>query len=185
MLARNSLFMGLALFGCVAFAQTKQEKTPQILLNARYVYVEALLDDGKFADPNVSPEDRQAVTNVTHAIEKWGQYKIAARRSEADLVIGVRKGRVASAYGGGHVGIHTSPTGGPPTTEAGPISGGEAGPKEDLLWVFTLNPDGTLAGPYWKSAQDHGLETPALALFQQFKKDVSEAVAAQNKKKRP
>ena len=27
-----------------------------------------------------------------------------------------------------------------------------------------------LAGPYWKNAQDHGLETPNLALFQQFKK---------------
>src|ERR1700741_2751210 len=124
MLARNSLLMGLVLFGCVAFARTKQEKPPQILLSARYVYVEALLDDGRSAGPNVSPEDRQAVANVTHAIEKWGQYKIAARRSEADLVIAVRKGRVASAYDGGHVGIHTSPTGGPLTTEAGPISGG-------------------------------------------------------------
>jgi len=37
-----------------------------------------------------------------------------------------------------------------------------------------------LAGPYWKNAQDHGLETPNLALFQQFKKDISEAIAAQS-----
>ena len=184
MLTRKSLFMGLGLFASVAFSQAAQQKTPQLLLNAQYVYVEPLLDDGKFADPNVSPEDRQAVTNVTHAIESWGQYKIAARRSEADLVIAVRKGRTASAYGGGHVGIHTSPTGGPPTTEGGPITGGETGPKEDLLWVFALNPGGTLAGPYWKSAQDHGLETPTLALLQQFKKAISEAIAAQSKKNR-
>ena len=42
-----------------------------------------------------------------------------------------------------------------------------------------------LAGRYWKNAQDHGLETPNLALFQQFKKDISEAIAAQNKKRKP
>jgi hypothetical protein len=185
MQARRSLFVGLVLLASVALAQTKQQKTPQLLLNGQYVYVEPLLGDGKFADPNVSPEDRQAVTDVSHAIEKWGQYKLAARRSEADLVISVRKGRVASTYRGGHVGIHTSPTGGHPTTEAGPITGDEAGPKQDLLWVFALNPDGTLAGPYWKNAQGHGLEMPNLALFQQFRKDISEAIAAQNKKRKP
>lgn len=185
MQARKSLIVGFVLLAPVAFAQTKQQKTPQLLLNAQYVYVEPLLDDGKFAGPNVSPEDRQAVTNVTYAIEEWGQYKLAARRSEANLVIAVRKGRAASAYHGGHVGIHTSPTGGPPKTEAGPVTGGETGPKQDLLWVFALNPDGTLAGPYWKNAQDNGLETPTLALFQQFKKDISEAIAAQNKKRKP
>jgi hypothetical protein len=42
-----------------------------------------------------------------------------------------------------------------------------------------------LAGRYWKNAQDHGLETPNLALFQQFKKDTSEAIAAQSKKRKP
>jgi hypothetical protein len=185
MQAHKSLFVGLILFASVAFAQTKQQKTPQLLLNAQYVYVAPLLNDGKFADPNVSPEDRQAVANIANAIEKWGQYKLVARRSEADLVIAVRKGRVASTYSGGHVGIHTSPTGGSPRTEAGPITGGETGPKQDLLCVFALNPDGTLTGPYWKSEQDHGLETSNLALFQQFKKDISEAIATQNKKRKP
>jgi hypothetical protein len=169
----------------MVFAQSKQGKTPHVLLNAQYVYVEPLLGNGQFADLNVSPEDRQAVTNVTYAIEKWRQYKLAARRSEADLVIGVRKGRVASAYGGGHVGVHTSPTGGHPTSEAGPVAGGETGPKEDLLWVFALNSDGTLAGPYWKNAQGRGLEMPDLTLFQQFKKDITDALAARNKEKKP
>jgi hypothetical protein len=42
-----------------------------------------------------------------------------------------------------------------------------------------------LAGRYWKNAQDHGLETPNLALFQQFKKDTSEAIVAQSKKRKP
>ena len=185
MRARESFLVRLVLLAPLAFAQTKQQKTPQLLRSAQYVYVEPLLDDGKFADPNVSPEDRQPVTNVTYAIEEWGQYKLVARRSEANLVIAVRKGRAASAYRGGQVGIHTSPTGGPPKTETGPITGGETGPRQDLLWVFAVNPDGALAGPYWKNAQDRGLETPNLALFQQFKKDISEAIAAQNKKRKP
>jgi len=179
------LLVGFVLLVFTAFAQTKQEKTPQLLLNAQYVYVEPLLSDGRIVDPNVSTEDRQAVANVSRAIERWGQYKLSARRSEAELVIAVRVGRVASTYQGGHVHIRTSPTGGPPTTEAGPISGGETGPKQDVLWVFALNPDGTLAGPYWKNAQDQGLEMPDLILFQRFKKDISDAIAAQSKKKKP
>ena len=108
---RKSLSVGLVLLSFAAFAQTKQEKSPQVLLNAQYVYVEPLVSDGKLADPNVSAEDRQAVTNVSKAIEKWGQYKLTAQRGEAELVIAVRVGRVASTYQGGHVGIHGSPTG--------------------------------------------------------------------------
>ena len=182
---RKSLFVGLVLLAFTAFAQTKQEKTPQLLLNAQYVYVEPLVGNGKFTDPNVSAEDRQAVANVSRAIEKWGQYKLTAQRVEAELVIVVRMGRVASTYQGGHVGIHSSPTGGRPTAEASPIRGGETGPKQDLLQVFKLTPEGTLAGPFWENAQDHGLEMPGLVLFQQFKKDISEALAAQSKKKKP
>jgi hypothetical protein len=185
MRSRKSLCMGLLLFVSTAGAQSKPEKAPQLLLNAQFVYVEPLVGDGKFADPNVSVEDRQAVTDVSRAMEKWGQYKLAARRSEAELVVAVRVGRVASTYQGGHVGIHGSPTGAHPTTEAGPITGGESGPKPDVLQVFAVNSDGTLSGPYWKNAQDHGLEMPDLVLFQQFKKDISSAVAAQNKKKKP
>ena len=181
----KALCVGLLLFVFTAFGQTKQEKTQALLLNAQYVYVEPLLSDGKFADPNVSAEDRQAVTNVSRAIEKWGQYKLAARRSEAELIIAVRVGRVASNYQGGRIGVHDAPTGGHPTTEAGPMIGGETGPKHDLLWVFALNPDGKLAGPYWQHTQDHGLEMPNLALFQQFKGDISEAIAAQSKKNKP
>lgn len=181
---RKSLFVGFVLLVFTGFAQTKQEKRPQLLLNAQYAYVEPLVSDGKFADPNVSAEDRQAVTNVSKAIEKWGQYKLTAQRGEAELIIAVRVGRVASTYRGGHVGIHSSPTGGRPTTDAGPISGGETGPKQDLLCIFALNPDGTLAGPYWERGQDHGLDMPDLLLFQQFKKDISEALAAQRKKKK-
>ena len=64
MQARKSFFVGLVLLASVALAQAKQQKTPQLLLNGQYVYVEPLLGDGKFADPSVSPEDRQAVTDV-------------------------------------------------------------------------------------------------------------------------
>jgi len=92
MRSRKSLGMGLLFFVSTAGAQSKPEKAPQLLLNAQFVYVEPLVGDGKFADPNVSVEDRQAVTDVSRAMEKWGQYKLAARRSEAELVVAVRVG---------------------------------------------------------------------------------------------
>jgi len=50
-----------------------------------------------------------------------------------------------------------------PPLKAAQFTGGETGTKQDLLWVFALNPDGKLTGPYWKNAQNHGLETPNLA----------------------
>ena len=141
--------------------------------------------DGTFTDPNLSAEDRQAIADVSKAIQKWGKYKLSMRRSDADLVIAVRVGRVVSTYQGAHVGIHGSPSGGRPTTETGPIAGDQKGPKQDLLWVFAVHPGGTLAGPYWRNGQDHGLAMPELDLFQQFKKDISDALAAQNKKTKP
>jgi hypothetical protein len=40
----KSLFVGLAVLVSTAVGQTKQDKTPQLLLAAQYVYVEPLLE---------------------------------------------------------------------------------------------------------------------------------------------
>jgi hypothetical protein len=42
---------------------------PGILANARYVYVAAY--DGDQFDPNLLPEDREAIGAVQDAIQKW------------------------------------------------------------------------------------------------------------------
>jgi hypothetical protein len=58
---------------------------PGILTNARYVYVASY--DGDQFDPNLLPEDRDAIGAVQNAIQKWGKLTIVYRPSEADIVI--------------------------------------------------------------------------------------------------
>jgi len=53
--------------------------------NARYVYV-ASYDGGQF-DPNLLPEDRDAINAVQNAIQHWGKLMIVYRPSEADIII--------------------------------------------------------------------------------------------------
>jgi len=58
---------------------------PGILANARYVYVASY--DGDQFDPNLLPEDRDAIGAVQNAIQQWGNLVIVYRPSEADIII--------------------------------------------------------------------------------------------------
>ena len=58
---------------------------PGILANARYVYVASY--DGEQFDPNLLPEDREAIGAVQNAIQEWGKLIIVYRPSEADIII--------------------------------------------------------------------------------------------------
>jgi hypothetical protein len=58
---------------------------PGILANARYVYVSSY--DGDQFDPNLLPEDRNAIGAVQNAIQEWGKLVIVYRPSEADIII--------------------------------------------------------------------------------------------------
>ena len=58
---------------------------PGTLANARYVYVASY--DGDQFDPNLLPEDRNAISAVQDAIQKWGKLTLVYRPSEADIVI--------------------------------------------------------------------------------------------------
>src|SRR5229473_8016130 len=58
---------------------------PGILANARYVYVASY--DGDQFDPNLLPEDRDAIGSVQNAIQNWGKLTIVYRPSEADITI--------------------------------------------------------------------------------------------------
>jgi len=66
-------------------APAKTLAFPGTLANARYVYVASF--DGDQFNPNVRPEDRQAIGAVTNAIQNWGKLMIVTRPSEADIVI--------------------------------------------------------------------------------------------------
>jgi hypothetical protein len=58
---------------------------PGTLANARYVYVASY--DGDQFDPNLLPEDREAISTVQNAIQKWGKLTIVYRPAEADITI--------------------------------------------------------------------------------------------------
>ena len=58
---------------------------PGVLANARYVYVASY--DGDQFDPNLLPEDRNAINAVQNAIQEWGKLMIVYRPSDADIII--------------------------------------------------------------------------------------------------
>jgi hypothetical protein len=64
---------------------SKVQAFPGTLANARYVYVASY--DGDQFDPNLLPEDREAISTVQNAIQNWGKLTIVYRPSEADITI--------------------------------------------------------------------------------------------------
>ena len=58
---------------------------PGILANARYVYVASY--DGDQFNPNLLPEDRDAINAVQNAIQDWGKLTVVYQPSDADIII--------------------------------------------------------------------------------------------------
>jgi hypothetical protein len=58
---------------------------PGTLANARYVYVASY--DGDQFNPNLLPEDRNAIGAVQDGIQDWGKLTLVYRPSEADIII--------------------------------------------------------------------------------------------------
>jgi len=83
----------IVLAASLAFAAPKALKTsakdvppfPGTLLNARFVYVASY--DGDLFNPNLLPEDRQAIVTVQNAMQKWGKFTLVYEPRLADVVI--------------------------------------------------------------------------------------------------
>src|SRR6267154_1543018 len=58
---------------------------PGTLVNARYVYVTSY--DGEQFNPDLLPEDRQAIGTVQDAIQKWGKFIVVYEPRQADIVL--------------------------------------------------------------------------------------------------
>ncbi|HEV2137056.1 MAG TPA: hypothetical protein VGR47_22750 [Terracidiphilus sp.] len=173
----------LALVPVLAFARKKTNKQvlPAVFNQAQYVYVQAM--DGDEFNPNLLPEDRQAIADVMTAIQGWKRYVLVYQRSQADLVFVVRVGRLVT--GRGNVGIYhgsAPPLQGPgqqgtrypgqPGNGTVVGAGGEVGPPDDLLWVCTLDTDGRLNPPLWRRTQQDGLDSPDVPLFKEFRREM-------------
>jgi hypothetical protein len=90
-----SLLLLLLFFPVPAQSKKKDPVIPALFRHAHYVYVEAV--DGDEFNPQLYPEDRQAIADVRHALQTWNRYSLTIRRQDADLVFVVRKGRLAAA----------------------------------------------------------------------------------------
>lgn len=87
LLAAISLIV-LTAISAVAAPNASTAKAPPFpgtLANARYVYVASY--DGDQFNPNLLPEDRDAIGAVQDAIQTWGKLTLVYRPSEADIII--------------------------------------------------------------------------------------------------
>ena len=181
----RSIAILLTLVAPLALAKNKKKDIlPAVFSNARFVYVQA--EDGDILKPSLFPEDRDAIANVQEALKHWNRYSLTMHRNEADLIIIVRRGRLAAAQLHGGVGAGTptgigaSYPGRNPAGSGNPNPGGnadrpdnvdamgargEAGPADDTLRVFSLTPEGKLSGPVWSRDMKDGLDAPDVALL--------------------
>jgi hypothetical protein len=87
------LSAAILLVASVAWAAPKASKTdpsapppfPGTLVNARYVYVTSY--DGDQFNPNLLPNDRQAIGTVQDAMQKWGKFTLVYEAHQADIVL--------------------------------------------------------------------------------------------------
>ncbi|MBZ5722102.1 MAG: hypothetical protein LAO03_17150 [Acidobacteriia bacterium] len=92
-MSRIGSVLCLLLLTAAAFAAPKPPQNsqafPKTLINARYVYVTSY--DGDQFNPNLLPEDRQAIADVQDAIREWGHYILVYRAEQADMILAVQK----------------------------------------------------------------------------------------------
>jgi hypothetical protein len=209
---RHKFGLGLLVISlCSAgFAQKKQADLPRVLTSAQYVYVETIYGSPFSRDPRITPQDRQAVSDVVAALDKWGRYKVTLRRSEADLVFVIHRKDIGSVGGAVRFSPRTeqrgcnggetpaSGNGGmppQPDASAGPVGGcggtgtavfAEAGTPGDVLSIYFRNTFvNNESVPVWQKVLRNGLAGPNLPLFKEFKDQLVAAdarLASQHKK---
>lgn len=185
--------LALAIIAPLALAKDKKKKTvPEVLNTARFVYVQA--EDGDIMNPRLFPEDREAIADVQDELKDWNKYAVTINQPEAELMMVVRKGRLVGAQAHGGVGIGTGPEIGgnypgsrnpadPNSRPAGVSTeiGGraDAGPSEDMLRVYAVNPNGSRGALLWTGVMQDGLSAPQVLLVKQLKQDVEKAYPPQ------
>ncbi|HKM48302.1 MAG TPA: hypothetical protein VJX69_11985 [Terriglobales bacterium] len=79
-----TLSLILTMITAVAWAENAPQM-PRIFANARFVYVVAY--DGDQFNPNLLPEDREAISRVQDSIQKWGKLTVVYRPQDADVMV--------------------------------------------------------------------------------------------------
>src|SRR6185369_838567 len=105
-----------------------------------------------FRTGKVTAEDREALENVRSALQTWNRYAITLRPQDAELLIAIRSGRIASLQSG--VQINTGRNRSP---GVGPTVGAEVGPDTDVMSVYEAN-NGREGPRLWRKLEDDGLK---------------------------
>lgn len=148
-----------------ALKAKEETPIPAIITNATYVLVTTY--SGDVFSPNVSPEDRQAVGDVQEAVQKWGRYKLVYKREHADLILVVRKGRLAEVRAGVRVGAGSDAN----SRGTAHAVGAEAGDPQDTLTVFIAS-QGIDSAPLWRGRNTDGLNPPKMQLVKDLRSQV-------------
>lgn len=165
----------LAFLGVFAFAAgdatvEARGKVPALLARARYVALGYDTPRGflskrdAMASADVLAAERDLLEGIREQIEEWGHYVIVDDRRDAEILMSVRLGRLATIGGGGIVG----------SGAAGRAGGGfasvEISSPYDLLLVSDSS--GTVL---WRVQRKGGLSGTPPAAFAEFKADVERA----------
>jgi len=185
----------------VPFSLAKSKTLPKLVVSAQYVMVTTECGDPyeQPLNPHISPGDRLAVADVQRALEKWGRYSVAVRPQDADLILVVRKGRVADATLGAQVHVRPRQTNQPdeitppdpdnPCAEGGgpnppgvsvhPESSANVGDPQDMLALYSTALGGqNNAPPIWRGRGLDGLKAPGMVLVQELRAKVEAAAKA-------
>jgi len=203
----TTLAMALVVISGGMASAKKKEKAylPDYVWKAQRVLVVILPDSGESVDaPNAN---RKTQEEVEKAFMKWGRYRLVQEASQADLVVGVRKGtgKIANqTVSGGpvdsrpatiettdnqvRIGVQQGhPTDvtqdGTPPGMNGPNdrahTGMQVGAEDDVFKVFQGGvPYPVDNAPVWNYVSKDGLKPPGMAAVEQFRKAVEESEKA-------
>jgi hypothetical protein len=166
-----------------AIAKPKKPSLPEAFETAHTVFVEAR-NDHDITDISLDPDDRNAILDVQDGIQDWGRYTLSRSRRDADLILVVYKGRVvrdqpnSATPGTLRIPVSHSPIQDPSdASQSGTNTNSPDGLREekDQLWIYTIQSDGKLKGPIWRSEQERGLNGPNLMLLRRLKDEVEKS----------
>ena len=187
------LFLLVLLVFSYAGAKDKKSSLRGELLNAKFVFVTAYPgtnpDSVRVGTAGIA-DDRRAITDVEEALRKWGRWTPIQSAEQADLIITVRKGRIANT------GVRI-PVGGvdiPPNRDRAPKWEAEGGPNEDMIAIYSGHGWGNVnynagdpnldAPPIWRVIQTNALMSPNVPGIQQLRKEIEKAEAENAKAKK-
>ena len=163
-----ALAAGLGVFAPVAAGP------PALLAEARYVALGYDHGAGFVSETDVRaevlPEEREALQRIRVELEEWDRYVIVVRPDQADLLIAIRKGRLASFGGGISVGGPSPGRVGGGPVGTGPMAGGEVSSSDDMIEVFERG--GSLI---WRGMKPSGLSGAGPPLWESFRAEVAKA----------